>query len=327
MKKHVFSAFAALSAAALLAGCGASGGDGNSNSSGGGSFEPEGDVTMIVPFAAGGGSDQAGRMTAAAIESVADGVNVNVENRDGGSGAVGYAYFLSRKGDPETLLATETALLAVPLTQDVNFTYQDFTPIMKLADDYTLMVAKQDAPYSDCKDVVEASKSSRVVAGISGQAGLDNIVFTLTERQTGAKFDRVPFESGGELTTALLGGEVDVASLNPSEIMGQIKAKKVKALCAFAEERYDYPELKDIPTAKEQGIDVAFAQFRGVLAPGDISDEAKQYWIDVMEKALDSKEYQDWLKAGLLQAQTLAGDDFTKYLEESNAKLEQVLKG
>lgn len=319
MKRHLRTALVATSAAALLAGCGASSGQSS------GEFKPRGDVTMLVPFAAGGGSDQAGRAAGAAIEASVDGVNVNVENREGGSGAVGYANFLGEAGQAETLLATETALLALPLTQDVEFNYEDFTPIMKLADDYTLMIASADAPYDDCKDVVEASKNERVVAGISGQAGLDNIVFSLTEQETGASFDRVAFESGGELTAALLGDQVDIASLNPGEILGQIEAGKVKALCAYSEERYEYEELKDIPTAKEQGIDVAFAQFRGVLAPGNISEEAKQYWVDVMKDAVKTKEYDKWIESGLLQPNTMAGDEFTAYLEDSNSKLEDVL--
>ena len=145
---------------------------------------------------------------------------------------------------------------------------------MKIADDFTLMVTRADAPYETCADVVEAAKSERVVAGISGATGLDNVVFTLTEQQTDVEFDRVSFESGGELTAALLGEQIDIASLNPGEVIGQLESGDIKALCAYADERYDYEELKDIPTASEQGIDVAFAQFRGVLAPGDISDSA-----------------------------------------------------
>lgn len=133
------------------------------------------------------------------------------------------------------------------------------------------------------------------------------------------------FESGGELTAALLGEEVDVASLNPGEILGQLEAGKVKALCAYSEERYEYDELKDIPTAKEQGIDVAFAQFRGVLAPGDISEEARQYWIDALKDAVETEEYDEWIESGLLQPNTLAGDEFTDYLEKNNATLEEVL--
>ena len=308
-----------------LAACG--GGGGNSDDASG-SFKPRGDVTMIVPFGAGGGSDRAGRATATMIEAADKDASVNVENREGGSGAVGYSTFLGKNGDAQTLLATETALLALPLSGEVEFDYTDFTPIMKLGEDYTLMIVPADSDYETCSDVVDAAKKDRVTAGISGITGLDNIVFTLTEQETGVKFDRVPFESGGELTAALLGGQIDIASLNPGEIVGQLQSGDVKALCAYSEERYsDYKELADIPTAKEQGIDVAFAQFRGVLAPGGISAAAKDYWVSTLEKAVDTDEYKTYIKDNYLQANTAAGDDFTTYLEGNNELLTKVLKG
>jgi putative tricarboxylic transport membrane protein len=327
VKRNRSAALATTSVLALsLAACG--GGDSGGSSGGdAGGFQPRGDVTMIVPFGAGGGSDLAGRATATMIEAADEDVTVTVENREGGSGAVGYSQFLGESGNENLLLATETSLLALPISQDVEFTYTDFTPIMKLGDDFTLMIAKADSPFNTCTDVVEAAKTQRVVAGISGITGLDNITFTLTEQGAGVEFDRVPFESGGELTAALLGDQIDVASLNPGEIIGQLESGDVKALCAYSEERYDYPELADIPTAKEQGIDVAFAQFRGVLAPGGISDEARQYWIETMEAAVESEEYQTYIEENYLQPNTAAGDEFVSYLEGNNELLKQVIGG
>ncbi|MGH3424202.1 MAG: tripartite tricarboxylate transporter substrate binding protein, partial [Nocardioidaceae bacterium] len=279
----------------------------------------------VVPFAAGGGSDVAGRTLAKAIEAVETDLNVPVQNREGGSGAVGYAYFRSKAGDAETLLATETALLALPSGGNVDWTYKDFTPIMKVAEDFTLLVVPADAPYKTCTDVVDAAKSDRVVAGISGQYGLDNVVFSLVEQKTGAKLDRVSFESGGELIAALLGNQIDIASLNPGEVIGQIKSGDLKALCAFAPERYDYGELKDIPTAKEQGIDVSFAQFRGIIAPGGITDPQKQYWYGVMKKVLDTPEYDAYIKDNYLQPRTAVGDDFSAYLEQNKKLLDAAV--
>ncbi|WP_207081451.1 tripartite tricarboxylate transporter substrate binding protein [Nocardioides sp. S5] len=320
MTRTIRTTFAATAALTLLAGCGgASGGEDD------GEFTLDGDVTMLIPFAAGGGSDLAGRATAAAMEAANEDLNINVENIDGGSGAVGYAQLQGEAGNGQYLLATETALLALPLSGVVDWTYEDFTPIMKVADDFTLMVTRADAPYETCADVVEAAKSDRIVAGISGATGLDNVVFTLTEQQTDVEFDRVSFESGGELTAALLGEQIDIASLNPGEVIGQLESGDIKALCAYSDERYEYEELKDIPTASEQGIDVSFAQFRGVLAPGDISDSAKDYWVEQMEAAVETDEYDTYIEDNFLQPNTAAGDDFSAYLEENNAALQEVM--
>ncbi|MGR6319072.1 tripartite tricarboxylate transporter substrate binding protein [Micromonospora soli] len=287
-------------------------------------FKPKGNVTMVVPYGAGGGSDMSGRSIAAGLEAVVPGLRINTENRVGGSGAVGYSYFLSKTGDPNYLLPSETALLALPLNTKVGFDYTRFTPIMKVGDDFTLAVVPASSPWATCADLVNASKSGRVVAGISGVTGLDNVVFTLTEQATGAKFDRVPFESGDELLAALLGNQIQVASLNPGEVVEQLKAGKLKALCAFSEKRYEYPELKDIPTAKEQGIDVAFAQFRGLIAPGGISDGARTFWIDASRKFIESDKAKQYIASNYLQPNALFGDDFTAYLKENNDMLKKA---
>ena len=316
------AAITGLFAAGLLAltGCGAS----NAANAQGQAFTPKGDVTMVVPFGAGGGSDLSGRAIASGLEDIA-GVNINTENREGGSGAVGYASFLAQDGKPDHLLATETAMLALPLTQDVPFTYESFTPIMKLGDDYTLLTVSPDSPYKTCDDVVKAAGSGRVVAAVSGSTSLDQIVFTLIEQEEGIKFDRVPYESGNEVVAALLGGQVDVISVNPGEILGQLEAGTLKPLCALADKRYELEALKDIPTAAEQGIDVSFAQFRGFIAPGNITAEQKQYWIDAAKKFEQTDGYKKYISENVLQPNAVYGDDFKTYLAGNAADLSKVL--
>jgi putative tricarboxylic transport membrane protein len=288
-------------------------------------FSPSGDTRMIVPFGAGGGSDTSGRAIAAGLEA-GTGLNISTENREGGSGAVGYSHFLAQEGKDNYLLASETALLALPLTQNVEFDYTSFTPIMKLGDDYTLLVVAGDSEYETCDEVVDAAGSGRVVAAVSGATSLDEIVFTLVEDATGVTFDRVPFESGSEVLASLLGGIIDVASLNPGEVLGQLESGDLKALCAFSEERYEYDALADIPTAKEQGIDVAFAQFRGFIAPGGISAEATEFWIAAAKEFEQSDAYAEYIESNLMQANAAYGDDFLTYLEGNNEDLKKVLQ-
>jgi putative tricarboxylic transport membrane protein len=320
ISRGVKSAIAAAAGTALTLGVAACGGGGA-----GGVRGNDGPAVMIVPFAAGGGSDVSGRTIAAGLEKVT-GRTFTTENREGGSGAVGYSYFLSQRGNPNVLLASETALLALPLTQKVKFDYTSFTPIMKLGDDYTVIVVKADSPYRSCRDVVSAAKAGPVVAAVSGAASLDEVVFSLIEQNQKVKFDRVPFESGGEVLAALLGDQIDVASLNPSEVVGQLESSDLRALCTSADKRYDYRALAQIPTMKEEGIDVSFAQWRGFIAPGGISDEAKQYWIDAGTKFAGSPEYTAYIKDNLMQSNALYGDEFAAHLDHDNTDLQSVLK-
>ena len=320
MKSRITAAGIAAVSIAALAGCSSAAGQ-ESDAAGG--FEPN-DVRMVVPFAAGGGSDVSGRAIASALEE-ATGATITVENREGGSGAVGYSHFLAQEGNADYLLASETALLALPLTTDVDFDHTSFTPIMKLGDDYTLMVVPADSEFATCTDVVDAAKSDGVVAAVSGAVSLDEVVFTLIEQDQDVQFDRVPFEGGSEVIAGLLGGQVEVGSLNPSEVLGQLESGDLRALCALSDERYEYEELADIPTAIEQGIDVSFAQFRGFIAPGGISDEAREYWIDAAKQFAESEAYTAYIEENLMQANALYGDDFVDYLEQNSADLEAVV--
>ena len=320
MKSRITAAGIAAVSIAALAGCSSAAGQ-ESDAAGG--FEPN-DVRMVVPFAAGGGSDVSGRAIASALEE-ATGATITVENREGGSGAVGYSHFLAQEGNADYLLASETALLALPLTTDVDFDHTSFTPIMKLGDDYTLMVVPADSEFETCTDVVDAAKSDGVVAAVSGAVSLDEVVFTLIEQDQDVQFDRVPFEGGSEVIAGLLGGQVEVGSLNPSEVLGQLESGDLRALCALSDERYEYEELGDIPTAIEQGIDVSFAQFRGFIAPGGISDEAREFWIDAAKQFAESEAYTAYIEENLMQANALYGDDFVDYLEQNSSDLEAVV--
>jgi putative tricarboxylic transport membrane protein len=309
--------------AVLLLGVAACGADADA---GGGAWKPRGDVRMIVPFSAGGGSDLAGRAIAAALEKAQPGLKVTVENREGGSGAVGYSALLGKKGDGNYLLATENALLSLPLSGQVSFTRQDFTPVAKLAEDGGILVVKKDSPLKTCADVVSAARSGRVSVGMSGAYGVDNVIFTMIEQKTGVKFQRVPFESGGELVPAVLGGQIQVALLNPGEVIGQFKSGDLRGLCVTTDKRYTYPELASLGTAKEQGIDVSYVQFRGFIGPGGLDGREKAYWEQAARGVTKTAEFQKWLKDNYLQQAELYGADFGTYLEQLDTALAPVLK-
>ncbi|WP_051441882.1 tripartite tricarboxylate transporter substrate binding protein [Arthrobacter sp. H14] len=312
----------ALTAVAALA-LSACGGDGGGGAGAEGFTAPE-DVRMIVPFGAGGGSDLAGRATAAGLEEVT-GSTITVENLTGGDGAIGYSELLASNGDPSTLLASETALMALPITQDVEFTYEDFTPIMKLGDDYSVVITNPDSPHETCMDLVDAAKAGGVTTGVAGAAGIDSVAWGLIEDQFDIEFDTVVFESGAEIVAGVLGGHIDAGMTNPGEVLGQLESGDIKPLCVLAPERYTYEELADIPTGVEQGVDVTFAQWRGFIAPGGISEEARQHWIDAGKDFAETEAYTEYVESNLLQPQQVYGDEFVTYLDEYDAALEKVL--
>jgi putative tricarboxylic transport membrane protein len=304
-----------------LVGCGQTGGGGG----GGAGWEPTQDVVMIVPFEAGGGSDILGRAMATGMEQVREGVNITVENRPSTTGAVGYSYLLEQQGDPLYLLASETTAVALPITADTPWTWEDFTPIGQIAEDATLLIVPQDSEYGSLQDVIDAAKQSRLTVGVVGTTGLDTIVFGLLEENAGVEFERVVFESGGELVTALLGGDIVMASLNPSEVIGQIESGDLKALVVFAKKRYEGGELADVPTAKEEGFDVSFTQFRGLLGPGGIQPEARKYWADALVAWTDTDNFDKYIRDNYLITLIRTGQEFENYLQEYEKTTRDVL--
>ncbi|MGP9745694.1 Bug family tripartite tricarboxylate transporter substrate binding protein [Brachybacterium sp. AOP29-B2-41] len=305
-----------------LAAC--SDGNGSNGTNADGEFNPGNRVTMIVPFSAGGGSDIAGRAIAAGLEEVT-GSTITVENRVGGSGAVGYSGLMNAEGDGSVLLASETALITLPIVQDVDFTYESFTPIMKAGEDFNIVVVAADSPFQSISDVIEAAKTEQLTAAVSGSTGPDHIAWSLIEQEQDITLERVTFESSSEVLAAVMGGHVQVAASSPGELIGQLESGDVRALCALAPERYEYELLADIPTGAEEGVNVTFAQWRGFIAPAGIDDAAREYWIEKAKEYEQSTAYAEFIESNMLQPATSYGDDFVAYLKEYSADVESVL--
>ncbi len=307
-----------------LAGCG---GGGQGGGEGGGSgWEPTQSVVMIVPFAPGGGSDILGRAMSAGLEQVREGVNISVENRPAGSGAVGYSYLLEQTENPHFLLASETTAIALPIATEAPFRWDDFTPVAQIGEDATLVVTRDDAPYGSLPEAIEAAKQERMNVGVTGATSLDAIVTALIEQDQDVTFERVVFESGAELVTALLGGDIAIAMLNPSEVRGQLESGDMRALAAVAEERYEGDLLSDVPTAREEDIDVTFTQYRGLFAAGGIQPEERKYWEDAIVAWTETKDYDEYIQTNFLIPVLRKGAAFEDYLMEYEKEVEAALK-
>jgi putative tricarboxylic transport membrane protein len=318
---------AALTSLFLVAACGGQTTTGGEEDGGG--FQPTTDVVMIVPFAPGGGSDILARAMSAGLEEVGGDVTVTVENRPAGSGAAGYSYLLEQTGDPHFLLASETTGVALPIATEVPFHWSDFTPIAQIAEDATLMVVANDSSFRTLPDVIEAAGESQINVGVTGATSLDTIVTGLVEEDQGVTFERVVFESGGELVTAMLAGDIDMATLNPGEVIGQLEAGKMRALAVFDDERYPKSsgDLSEIPTAKEEGVDVTFTQYRGLFAPGGIAEEEQTYWEDTLLEWTKESSYDTYIEENLLKPVVRPGQEFQDYLTEYEKALEPILGG
>jgi putative tricarboxylic transport membrane protein len=290
-----------------------------------GSFSPSGQLTMVSAFGAGGGTDKVARAMLSGIEDCDSSIQGNVEYREGGSGVVGYSYFQSQEGNDDMVMASTTELTTLPLFVDTPFTWESFTPIAQVADDQVSLALPADSPYQNLDDLVEAAKTQKMTVAVVGLSGPDNIVRELLQRQTGATFEPVIFEGGGDTTAALLGGDVDAALGGAGDIAGQVESGDVRALAVFGKERYQDGALASTPTAEEQGYDITFTQWRGLLGPPGMSDAAEQFYADCLEDWTHTDSYQEYLDTALAFPAFRRGEEFKNYLADQETLIRETL--
>ncbi|MGH3386590.1 MAG: tripartite tricarboxylate transporter substrate binding protein [Nocardioidaceae bacterium] len=305
------------------AGCGESGG-GSAGPKDAGGWTPTKPVTMIAAFGAGGGTDKVARAMLAGIEKCGD-VKGHVEYHEGASGVVGYTFFKNQAGDPSQVMASTTELTTLPMFVETEFTWKDFTPIAQIAEDQVSLAVAGDSPFGSLDDLVAEAKKRSVTVGVVGISGPDNIVKVLLEKQAGFTFETVVFDNGGDTAAAILGGQVDAILGGAGDIVGQMESGDAKILAVFGEERYESGAMAEVPTAAEQGFDVVFGQWRGLLGPPEMSAEESAFYGDCLEKWTKTPEYEKYLETSLALPAFKKSDDFGKYLEDQEVLIRKTL--
>ncbi|MDN3520150.1 Bug family tripartite tricarboxylate transporter substrate binding protein [Halomonas ramblicola] len=287
---------------------------------------PEETLNWTVAFGPGGGNDLMSRTVVEILNKydLYGDQDIIVENREGGSGAVGWSFVKNQQGNNYHITSTSGNFIATPLVSNTDWNYADFTPVGLLANDAMFFVVPEDSEFETMEDFVEAAESERLTVGGIGAAGPDRVVAGLLMESADIEFEYVPSQDGGQVVTSLTSGSVDAIVSNPSEVAGQIEAGNFRALGYTEAERSDiYP---DVPTFVEQGYDFSFSLPRGVVLPGGVDEEVQEWWIDTMKEVVETSEWKDYLKTNGLSGNTIWGDDFSDYLENTSGQFEKTLK-
>lgn len=284
------------------------------------SWKPDKPVELVVQSAAGGGSDIFARNMAKVLaEEKIVTVPINVVNKPGGSGAIAYSYLRQKKGDPHLIATATGSYITTPVLGHSPVSYKDFTNVAVLCVEDYVGVVRADSSYKSLKDLIAAAKQkpNSIRVGGTGPAGSDAIIRNRVEKAAKVQLNYIVFQSGGEVNAALLGGSVDFASPNPSEATQLVKAGRLRPLAMFSPQRLD--NWKDVPTAREQGIDVTLEQFRGVVAAGGLTKEQSLFWQNAMVKMFQSPGFKKYLEDNGLRPLVKVGADVDKYLVEQTA--------
>lgn len=296
-------------------------------------YEPEGKVECIAPSDPGGGWDFTCRSVGNVLQEL-DLVPGNVQtiNMAGAGGGVAYGHTISKRaGDEELLVAASTATT----TRLAQGQFPDMTADMvnwigALGADYGIIAVSADSEYDDLNELMDALKEdprSVKFAGGSAKGGWDHLKVLIAAQA--AEVENLPriaylsYNNGGEALTQVIGGHVEAFTGDISEAQGFMESGDLKVLAVLSEERLP-GDLSDIPTAREQGIDALGPNWRGFYMPADISDEAKQYWVDAMDTIYASDEWKNVMQQNGLMPFHMSAGEFETFVKDQIKDIEQL---
>jgi putative tricarboxylic transport membrane protein len=291
-------------------------------------WQPTRTVEFIVPAGTGGGADQMARV----LQGIVQKHNLSpqpivVINKSGGAGAEGFLDVKQSARNPHKIIITLSNLFTTPLATGVPFKWEDMTPVAMLALDEFVLWVNAKAPYNTAKEYVDAVKAgggSQFSMGGTGSKQEDQIITAAIEQATGAKFTYVPYKGGGDVAAQLVGGHVTSSVNNPIEAVSQWRAGELKPLCVFDEKRIELTEpiangksWHDIPTCKEQGLDIEYTMLRGIFMSPNVTPDQVNWYVDLFRKVRETPEWKDFMEKGAFNTTFMTGDQFKQWLTKA----------
>ncbi|MCB8819988.1 Bug family tripartite tricarboxylate transporter substrate binding protein [Microvirga rosea] len=286
------------------------------------------ELKIMAPAAPGGGWDQTARSMQQALTQSGLAKNVQVTNVPGAGGSIGIAQFVNgAKGDGSQLMVMGYVMVGALLTNKSPVTLDQTTPIARLTGEYEAIVVPANSPIKDAKDLAAAVKAdpAKVTWAGGSAGGVDHIAVALFAKAVGAdptKINYIPFSGGGESLAAILGGKVTAGISGYGEFESQIKAGKLRLIGLTTPAGKGTAEM---PSLKDQGVDLEIANWRAVVAPPGITAEQKKVLTETMDKMAKSKEWTEILKQKGWDDAYQSGDAFAKFLTEDQTRTKEVL--
>ena len=273
-------------------------------------------VTLVIPFGAGGSHD----LTARAVTSVAAdylGQPMLVSLKPGGGGAIASDFVSKAAPDGYTLLFGGSGpSTTLPAIEGRSKGPDDFLAVCRVNYSPALIVARADAPYKTFKEMLSWAKSNpgKLIFGNTGPWGAGDLSWKMIVKETGIEAKNVPYDGGGPALMAVLGGHVDVSGLFTAQTLPHIQSGKLKAL-AVTDTMRD-PALKEIPTCREEGVNVVYLMWRGALAPKGTPRPIIEKLAGAFKKMTDDKSVVPMIKRFGDEINFLGPDEFAKVWRE-----------
>ena len=285
---------------------------------------PTKQIELVVPYAAGGGTDLVARAFADAAKNHLP-VSIGVINKPGGGGAIGLSEIAAARPNGYKIGLGTVELTTLPSLGMVRFKTSDFKPIARLNADPAAITVRADAPWNSYEEFMTYAKANpgKVRMGNSGAGSIWHLGAATVEDKVGVKFNHVPYGGAAPAVTALLGGAIEAVAVSPAEVGAQVASGKLKILGVMSDKREKaFPEVK---TFKEQGYDISIGTWRGLGVPKGTPEPVVKILHDAFKKAMEDPGFiaqADKLGLGLGY---LSAADFTKFMDTEFANYAKLV--
>lgn len=285
-------------------------------------------LTLIAPAAPGGGWDGFAREGQQALRAQGIVNNPQVINIPGAGGTIGLSQFVQEPGRQDALMVTGGVMVGAIELADNPESFDDVVPIARMADDYAALVVPADSEFRTLEDFLAAWKQDPGANSIGGGSlgSIDHLLSGLLAKEVGidpAAVNYVAYSGGGEALNSLLSHTTAAGMSGYNEVKDQVEAGSLRALAISSPERLDGV---DVPTFREQGVDVSMSNWRGVVAAPGITEEDKQAFIEIVTEWHATPEWQDALARNNWEDTFSTGEEFEDFIDAEVATAQQIVK-
>lgn len=291
-------------------------------------YSPGNEVTVLQGFKPGGGSDALAQLVQPYL---AKELGVTFINRyqPGATGAIAWTTLAKQTApDGRTISITNTPMVMTNyiMNPSMQYSINDLTPLANVVTDPGVLVVAKASPYKTAQELFAAvrAKPGKITIGNSGVGGDDYFSVIMIEKATGLKFQQIPFQGDGPSWTAAMASKIDVSSTNLGVAFPQIKAGNLRALAIYSDHRL--PDVPNVPTMKELGIDVVAGSSRGYSAPKGMPMAAQKEFLAAMGRVIQNPDFKRDAAARAFVIDYKAGDDYAKYLKAQETAFIEIWK-
>jgi tripartite-type tricarboxylate transporter receptor subunit TctC len=281
-------------------------------------------IEFVVLFPAGTSADVTARVLAEGMGRQL-GTQIVVVNRPGGGGAVGYKYAVQQAPDGHHLVWSSNAISTTYHTGTLPFDYKSFLPVARVQIETPLLFVRSEAPWRTLRDMLQQAKAKpgTLTVGNSGFGSHTHLSSVWLFKAAGYQVVDVPFNAA-QVVPSLLGGHVDAVVQLPGALAGLLKAGTVRALVAMSGARD--PFFPDVPTARDQGMDISAELWRGVVVPKGTPPQIIARLEDAVRKTVASPEFTRATEKLLVTPAFLPAADFGKAIAQEDAEIGRTVK-